>query len=100
MPVSTEDLVYSQPPVSKARLILWEQWVDGWIDTSVNEPLDFFKRDKHRRFGVPVSSLSLQDVYSNITYVPDLITSLLYDKCLGWTKTPDTKFLTINSNFR
>ena len=88
MPVSTGDLVYGRPPVSKTRLILWEQWVDGWIDTSANESLENFKRDKHRRFGVPVSFLSLQDVCSNITYVPDLITSLLYDKCLGWTRTP------------
>ena len=81
-------LVYGRPPVSKAPLILWEQWVDGWIDTSLNESPENFKRDKHRRFVVPVSSLSLQDVYSNITYVSDLITSLLYDKCLGWTRTP------------
>ena len=74
IPVSTGDLVYGRPPVSKTRLILWEQWVDGWIDTSVDESLENFKRDKHRRFVVPVSFLSLQDVYSNITYVPDFLT--------------------------
>jgi len=28
------DLVYSRPPVSKARLLPREQWVDDWVDTS------------------------------------------------------------------
>jgi len=29
------DLVYNRPPVSKARLLLWEQLVDNWFDMSV-----------------------------------------------------------------
>ena len=28
------DLVYGRPPVSKARLLLWEQWVNDWFNTS------------------------------------------------------------------
>jgi len=31
------DLVYGRPPVLKIRLLLWEQWVDDWIDTSADE---------------------------------------------------------------
>ena len=37
------DLVYGRTPVSKARLLLWEQWVDDWINTSVDESLEDFK---------------------------------------------------------
>jgi len=33
------DLVYGRP-VSKARLLLREQWVDDWVDTSVDESLE------------------------------------------------------------
>ena len=33
------DLVYGRPPVSKARLLLWEQWIDDWFDTGVDESL-------------------------------------------------------------
>jgi len=35
------DLVYGQPLVSKACLLPWEQWVDDWINTSVDEPYGF-----------------------------------------------------------
>jgi len=28
-----DGLVYGRPPVSKARLLPREQWVDDWIDT-------------------------------------------------------------------
>ena len=41
------DLVYGRPPVSKARLLLWEQWVDDWIDTSVNEWWLFWLRERN-----------------------------------------------------
>jgi len=37
------DLVYGRPPVSKVRLLLWEQWVDDWFNTSVAESLEDFK---------------------------------------------------------
>ena len=37
------DLVYGRPPVSKARLLLLEQWVDGYFDTSVDEYLQDFE---------------------------------------------------------
>jgi len=42
------DLVYGRPPVSKARLLLWEQWVDDWIDTRVNESLEDIKGHQQR----------------------------------------------------
>jgi len=31
--------------VSKARLVLWEQGVDDWFDTTVDESLEDFKGD-------------------------------------------------------
>jgi len=37
---STADLVYGRPPVSEARLLLWEQWVGDCFDTSVDESLE------------------------------------------------------------
>jgi len=45
------DLVYGRPPVSKACLLLWEQWVGDWCDTSVDEPLSDFKGDAQQRYG-------------------------------------------------
>jgi len=33
------DLIYGRPPVSKARRLLREQWVNDWFDTSVVESL-------------------------------------------------------------
>jgi len=45
------DLVYGRPPVSKARLLPREQWVDDWVDTSADESLQDFKRDTHQRYG-------------------------------------------------
>jgi len=33
------DLIYGRPPVSKARLLMWKQWVGDWFDTSVDEPV-------------------------------------------------------------
>ena len=44
------DLVYGRPPVSKARLLLWEQWVDDWFDTSVGESLEDFEGDTQKRY--------------------------------------------------
>ena len=41
------DLIYGRAPVSKARLLLWEQWVDDWIDTSVNEWWLFWLRERN-----------------------------------------------------
>ena len=35
------DLVYSFPPVSKARLLLSEQWVNDWFDMGVDESRGF-----------------------------------------------------------
>jgi len=45
------DLVYCRLPVSKARLLLREQWVDDWVDTSVDESLEDFKGDTQQRYG-------------------------------------------------
>jgi len=45
------DLVYGRPPVSKARLLLWEQWIDDWFDTSVDECLKDFEGDTQLRYG-------------------------------------------------
>ena len=45
------DLVYARPPVLKARLLLWEQWVDDWVDTSVVGSLEDFKGDTQQRYG-------------------------------------------------
>jgi len=44
------DLVYGRPPVSKARLLLWEQWVDDWFDTSVDKSLEDIKGDTQQRY--------------------------------------------------
>ena len=41
------DLVYGQPPVSKAGLLPREQWVN----TSVDESLEDFKGDTQQRYG-------------------------------------------------
>ena len=43
------DLVYSRPPMSEARLLQWEQWVDDWFDTSVDESLEDFEGDAQQR---------------------------------------------------
>jgi len=37
------DLVYGRPPVLKAHLLLREQWVDDWVETSIEESLEDFK---------------------------------------------------------
>jgi len=39
------DLIYGRPPVSKARLFLWKQWIEDWFDTSVDESLEDLERD-------------------------------------------------------
>ena len=44
------DLVYGRPPLSKARLLPWEQWVDDWIVTNLDKSLEDFKRDTHQRY--------------------------------------------------
>jgi len=43
------DLVYGRPPVSKARLLLREQWVDAYFDKSVDESVEYFKGDAQQR---------------------------------------------------
>jgi len=45
------DLVYGRPPVSKARLLPKEQWVDDCVDTSKDESLEDFKGDTQQRYG-------------------------------------------------
>jgi len=45
------DLVYGRPPMSKARLLLWEQRVDNWFDTGVYETPEDFKGDTQQRYG-------------------------------------------------
>ena len=45
------DLVYGRPPVSKTCLLLRNQWVDDWIDTSVHASLEDFKEDTQQRYG-------------------------------------------------
>jgi len=45
------DLVYGRPPVSKARLLPREQWVDDWIDTSGDESLEDFEGVTQPRYG-------------------------------------------------
>jgi len=47
--VSRGDLVYGRSPVSKAGLLLSEQWVDDWFDTSADESLEDFKGDTKQR---------------------------------------------------
>ena len=54
--------------MSEARLLLWEQWVDDWFDTSVDESLDDFERDTQQRYRmialwVPQWFLWLRDRY-------------------------------------
>jgi len=44
------DLVYSRPPVSKVRLLPREQWVNDWVDMSVDESLEDFKGDTQQRY--------------------------------------------------
>jgi len=46
------DLVYGRPPVSKARQFPREQWVEDWIDTTVDESLEDLKGDTQQRNGV------------------------------------------------
>ena len=36
--------------MSKTRLLPREQWVDDWVDTSLDEPLEDFKRDTQQRY--------------------------------------------------
>ena len=45
------DLVYGRPPVLKARLLLWEQWVDERFSTSVDESLEILKKTHSRDMG-------------------------------------------------
>jgi len=42
------DLIYGQTPVSKDRLLLWEQWVGDWFDTGVDESLEDLEGDTRR----------------------------------------------------
>jgi len=43
-------MIYGQTPVMKACLLLWEQWVDDWFDTSVDDSLEDFKGDTQQRY--------------------------------------------------
>jgi len=43
--VKQGNLVYGRPPLSEARILMWEQWVDDWFDTSVG-----FKGDTQQRY--------------------------------------------------
>ena len=45
------DMINGRTPVSKARLLLWEQWVDDWFDTNVDESLEDFKGSNSRLVG-------------------------------------------------
>ena len=36
--------------MSKARLLLWEQWVDDWFSTSVDESLEDIQGDAQQRY--------------------------------------------------
>jgi len=36
--------------VSEVRLLLWEQWVDDWFNTSVDESLEEFKGDTQQGY--------------------------------------------------
>jgi len=45
------DLRYGRPPVSKARLLTREQWVDDSIDTKVDESLEDFDGAHSRDIG-------------------------------------------------
>jgi len=46
------DLVYSRPPVSKAHLLLWEQWVDDWFNISIDDRLDDCNWVTQQRSGI------------------------------------------------
>jgi len=45
------DMIYGRFPVSKARLLMWEHWVDDWVDTSVDKSLEDFKGNTQQRYG-------------------------------------------------
>jgi len=45
-------VVYSRPPVSKACLLLWEQWVDDCFDMNIDESFVDFKGDTQQRYGM------------------------------------------------
>jgi len=42
--------MYDRPPVSEARLLLWEQWAGECFDTSVDESLEDFKGYTQQRY--------------------------------------------------
>jgi len=44
------DLVYGRPPMSKVRLLLWEQWVNERFETGLDESLEDFKGDTQQRY--------------------------------------------------
>jgi len=46
----TWSTVDGRPPVSEARLLLWEQWVDDCFDTNVDESFEDFKEDTQQRY--------------------------------------------------
>jgi len=43
------DLVYGRPPVSELCLLLRQQWVDDWFDTSIDVSLEYFEGDTEQR---------------------------------------------------
>jgi len=46
------DLIYGRPPVSEARLLLWELWVGDRFDTSVDESLEDLEGGTQKRYRV------------------------------------------------
>ena len=44
-------MVCGRPPLLKARLLLWEPWIDYWFDTSADESLEDFKGNTQQRYG-------------------------------------------------
>jgi len=43
-------VTYGRPPVSKVCLLPWDQWVDDWFDTSLDESLEDFEGDTQQRY--------------------------------------------------
>jgi len=52
-------VIYGRPPVSEARLLLWEQWVGDCFDTSVDESLEDFKGDTQQMCGTVAPKVPL-----------------------------------------
>ena len=86
VPCQQGDLVYGRPPVSKARLLQWEQWVDDWIDTSVDED---FKGNTQQRYGtvallVPQWLIWLEDRNSQLLMLFSRSLEFWVGSCRNW----------------